>query len=333
MTTTPPNVSESFISSPQHDDAGPRTTRLAPSPTGALHIGNARTFLMNWAIARQRGWHIIMRIEDLDGPRIKPEAEAHTLDILRWLGIDWDGPVLRQSDDLEPYRAAMRRLAAIGRTFACALTRKEIELAASAPHQGDHELRFDPALRPADPAAFTFDAEDTNYRLLTPDRTIVIDDACAGRSEQRPCDAVGDFVIWTRRGVPAYQLAVVVDDARQGVTDVVRGADLLASAARQTLLYEALGHDTPRWWHLPLVLGPDGRRLAKRHGDSRLTTYRDLGVPQQRIIGLLACYASMVPEPTAMTARDFLDRFDPAIVSHEPVVFTPEHHAWLIADC
>ena len=117
---------------------------------------------------------------------------------------------------------------------------------------------------------------------------IALTDEIAGPLLHRPFDEVGDFVVWTKRGVPAYQLAVVVDDARQHVSDVVRGDDLLPSAGRQTLLYRALDHTSPRWWHVPLVLGEDGRRLAKRHGDTRLATYRDAGVPPERIVGLLA---------------------------------------------
>jgi len=315
----------------------PPTSRLAPSPTGALHLGNARTFLINWALARQRSWRLVMRIEDLDGPRVKPEASRQALAILRWLGLDWDGAVLYQAADLEPYLRAMRRLAAQGVVYACHRTRTEIEAhaAGSAPHDAPGETRFPPDLRPSSPEAFTFENRETNYRLLVPERTITIHDRFAGPSEHCPANEVGDFVIWTKRGVPAYQLAVVVDDLRQGVTDVVRGDDLLPSAARQALLYEALDHAEtpgPRWWHLPLVRGEDGRRLAKRHGDTRLITYKNHGVPAERIIGLLAWWSGVGDDRTPMTADAFVNLFDLAYVPRRDVTFTQNDHDWLMRE-
>jgi glutamyl-tRNA synthetase len=310
-----------------------RVSRLAPSPTGALHLGHARTFLINWALARRSGWRLLMRIEDLDGPRIKPEAARQALDDLAWLGLDHDGPVLRQSDDLEPYRRAMRLLTEHGRVYACSLSRKQIEQAASAPHADEHELRFPPELRPSGAAERRFDREDTNYRFLLTDEAVPLDDAFTGPSIHRPFDEVGDFVVWTRRGVPAYQLAVVVDDARQGVSEVVRGDDLLPSAARQTLLYRALDLTPPRFWHLPLVVGPDGRRLAKRHGDTRLETYRRAGVRPERVIGLLAAWSGVTGEPGEMAAADFRDRFILDRLPRTPITFTADDHEWLLADC
>ncbi len=305
-------------------------TRLAPSPTGALHLGNARTFLINWAIARESGQIIHMRIEDLDGPRVKPDAVRQTLDILAWLGLDWDGPPLLQSADLAPYRHAMHQLAARDLIYPCEATRSDIEAAASAPHAGDHEPRFPPDLRPPPDTPRTFDRDDTNYRFEAPDRVVVIDDRCAGRTEHNPAADVGDFVVWTKRAQPAYQLAVVVDDARQGVTEVVRGDDLLPSAARQMLLYDALDLHPPAWRHLPLVRGEDGRRLAKRHGDTRLTTYRQAGVPAERIIGLLASWSGAADARAPMTAEAFRTSFDPARLPPDDVVFTPKDHAWLL---
>lgn len=308
-------------------------TRLAPSPTGALHLGNARTFLLTWAIARQRGMRIIMRIEDLDGPRIKPDSAQQCLDLLSWLGIDYDGEIVVQSHDLQPYRLAMQRLAQQRLVFRCDLTRKEIEQAASAPHAGEHETRFPPELRPREDqdALWTFGDERANYRLLVPDRVLTIDDAIAGTVMFNPSKEIGDFVIWTRRGVPAYQLAVVVDDARQGVTHVMRGDDLLPSAARQSLLYEAFGAMPPNWMHFPLVVGEDGRRLAKRHGDTRLTMYRDQGVPAERVIGLLASWCGLEGGRAEISSQDFLARFNLDTLPRCPITFTPEDHAWLLS--
>jgi len=271
-----------------------------------------------------------MRIEDLDGPRVRPNAAALTLDLISWLGIEWDGSPLVQSSDLAPYLDAMHRLAAHGNVFRCELTRSQIAQAASAPHQDDHELRFPPHLRPGDPAAFRFDDAHANYRMLVADESIVIRDAAAGTSTHSPHHEIGDFILWTRRGSPAYQLAVVVDDVRQGVTDVVRGDDLLASAARQTLVYRALGHAPPRWWHVPLVLGPDGARLAKRHGDARLESFRSAGVRPQRVIGLLASWSGVVQEPREMSAEEFRQAFSLESLPRCPTIMTPEHLAWLM---
>lgn len=306
----------------------PPTTRLAPSPTGALHLGNARTFLANWALARRRGWRIILRIEDLDGPRVKPGAIDATTDTLAWLGLDWDAGPLIQSADLLPYRQAISRLALAGLAYPSDHTRGEVE-AASAPQEGAHEVPFPASLRPPlHPRPF--DREDVNWRLIVPPGSITIPDAFAGPRTFEPARSVGDFIVWTRRGHPAYQLAVVVDDHRQGVTDIVRGDDLLESAARQRIVYEGLGlAPLPNYFHLPLVRGDDGRRLAKRHGDSRLDTYRARGVPAERIIALLARWCGM-GEPSLLSAREFLDAFDLSKIPRSDVRFGPEDDAWLL---
>jgi len=306
-------------------------TRLAPSPTGALHLGNVRTFLVNWALARRHGWRIVMRVEDLDGPRVKAGAIEAMLDTLAWVGIDWDGEVMVQSRDLSPYEAAMRELAQRGMAYPSELTRTEIEAAASAPQEGagGGEVRFPASLRPSIEAR-AFRDTATNWRFVTPDETVRFVDAFAGEQARRPSDSIGDFVIWTKRGQPSYQLAVVVDDHRQGVTHVVRGDDLLDSAARQMLLYRALGYgDRVTYCHLPLVVGEDGRRLAKRHGDTRVATYREAGVVAERVVGLVAGWCGVVPGRTMMRADEFAARLDVSRMSREPVVFTSEDDAWL----
>ncbi|MFK7958933.1 MAG: glutamate--tRNA ligase family protein [Phycisphaerales bacterium] len=310
-------------------------TRLAPSPTGALHLGNARTFLVTWAIARRANGTLPMRIEDLDGPRVKPGSEAAMLDTLRWLGLDWDGPIERQSDDVEPYRTAMRQLSADGLIFRCDHSRSEIEAAASAPHAGDHELHFPASLRPPPGSkhwGFAGDGHAHRFRVEPGPR--VIQDQLRGSVSIDVGRSVGDVQVWTRAGGPAYQLAVVVDDARQDVTDVIRGDDLLPSAARQELLHLALGSTPPRWWHLPLVLGPDGRRLAKRHGDTRVATYREAGVPASRIIGWTAWTCGLLERPAPMDASEFLQALDPDTLAPGPpaVTFTPEDHRWLCSE-
>jgi len=304
-------------------------TRIAPSPTGALHLGNARTFMINWAIARKNSWDILLRIEDLDTPRIKPGMIDQTIDTLHWLGIDWDkGPII-QSDDLPNHHAAMNTLASERLIYPCSLTRSQIESAASAPNEGDHETRFDPSLRPAD-IPDQFNDAGTNWRLIVEKGKLNFTDTFLHEQSIDPSESVGDFVVWTRRNCPSYQLAVVVDDQHQGVTHIVRGDDLLDSTARQIVLQRALGIPyTPQYTHLPLVRGQDGRRLAKRHGDTRIDHYRNQGVTHERIIGLLGFWCGVCDTRTEMSTRDFLAGFDLDTLPRNDIIFTPEDDQWL----
>lgn len=280
----------------------------------------------------------MLRIEDLDGPRVKPGAVEACLRTLAWLGIDWDeGPIV-QSEDLGPHRAAMETLAGRGMVYPCELTRTEIEAAASAPHDTPadaepspgSENRFPASLRPEGIGTRRFDDPDTNWRFVTPEGVVGFLDVFAGAQHPDPGREIGDFVVWTKRGQPAYQLAVVVDDHRQGVTQVVRGDDLLGSTARQLLLWRAMGLGAePTYTHLPLVVGEDGRRLAKRHGDTRLTTYQEVGVPAERVIGLLGWWCGVVSAPEPMSAADFCRGFDLASMTPDRVTFTEEDDRWL----
>lgn len=330
----------------------PLRTRLAPSPTGALHLGNARTFLINWALARQNGWGIVLRIEDLDGPRVKADAADGIRRTLEWLGIDWDEGPFVQSDDLVPYRDAMRTLARAGRVFVSNLSRAEIEAAASAPQEGTGEVPFPPSLRPpldpGHPPDFDrLDEEESNWRFVVPDGEVEFVDQVAGAQRIDVAKTIGDFIVWTKRRQPAYQLAVVVDDHRQGITHIVRGDDLLTSAARQILLYRALGYRStsppadwgggddfpspasPHYYHLPLVIGADGKRLAKRHGDTRVDTYRSLRVPSEAIIGLIAHWCGVSDALQPLAADEFARTLALANIPRHPTVFTPEHDSWL----
>ena len=338
---TPPDRenSENPPTSPTPPTAGargPGVTRLAPSPTGALHVGNARTFLINWCMARAAGWRVVLRIEDLDTPRVKPGVIADTVEILRWLGLDWDeGPIL-QSADPEPYRDALRTLVKRGLVYPCALSRAEIEAAAAAPNEGDRELRFTPSLRPPmgvlGPAPGGASNEPTNWRLQVDDGRVTIEDRFRGRVELNIAQSVGDFVVWTKQDCPSYQLAVVVDDARQGVTEVVRGDDLLDSAGRQTLVYRALGlGEPPAYTHLPLVRGADGKRLAKRHGSTRLDALRDRGVPSGRVLALLArwCGVDVGGGGESVRAGDLIGAVRLDTIPRHDITLTPEDEAWL----
>jgi glutamyl-tRNA synthetase len=285
-------------------------------------------------MARQRGWGIVLRIEDLDTPRVKPGVIDLTIDLLAWLGIDWDEGPLIQSHEPGPHLAAMHALAGQELIYPCELSRAQIEAAASAPQEGAHDTPFPASLRPATrPAMFTDDA--ASWRFVVGEEPVMLTDQFRGPQILHPARTAGDFIVWTRRdgakpGQPAYQLAVVVDDARQGVTHVVRGDDLLDSAARQVLLYRALDlGEAPEYYHLPLVRGVDGRRLAKRHGDTRLDHYRARGVPPERVIGLIAYWNGTIPSPRPLTIDEFRGAFDLGTIPRSDVVFGPENDAWL----
>lgn len=311
-------------------DPARRVTRLAPSPTGALHLGNARTFLANWLLARQNGWRIVLRIDDLDGPRIKRGADRAAIDDLAWLGIDWDDGPVYQSTCAAAHDAAVERLIATGHAYPCICTRAEVERAASAPHADDGSAVYGGTCRGrfatvADARAANNGLEPAIRFRVDDDRLFQWTDGFAGPQSIR-LGTLGDFVIRKSDGTAAYQLATVVDDAAAGVTDVVRGDDLLDSTPRQLLLYETLAlQPTPTYVHLPLVLGSDGRRLAKRHGDTRLASYRDAGVSADSILALLAGWIGIRVDPGQLvSAASLVERFDLAKMPREAIRFVDD---------
>jgi glutamyl-tRNA synthetase len=321
-----------------------RTTRLAPTPSGALHVGNARTFILNWALARSQGWRIVLRLEDLDIGRVKEGALDASIADLRGLGLDWDGEPEVQSRDLGVYRAALDALAARGDVFRCDRSRSEIRSAASAPHDDDGETRYPPELRPREPWPRTIDAWEANHRLRIDPAIERVRDELRGDRVFNPGLEAGDLVVWTRLGVPAYQLAVVVDDARHGVTDVVRGDDLLASAARQQWIARALALPHAAWWHLPLVYGEDGKRLAKRHGSHSLRELFAAGVSAERIAGWCAWSIGLLErrEPISLPELATIatpERLRAAIAAGDArdqgprTIFIAEDLAWLHGAC
>ena len=320
----------------------PHVSRLAPSPTGALHLGNLRTFLVNHLMARQRGWRMLMRIEDIDGPRVKAGASEALLEEMSWLGLRWQGEPLVQSQRLAEYMPALRSLIADDHAYPCICSRRDIEQAASAPQQGDDLLvypgtcarRFssgDDALA-ATGAGAGGDAsgQAPAWRLRVPQEPIEVDDGLLGQRRFCLTQTCGDFVIYRNNGLPAYQLAVVVDDAASGVNAIVRGDDLLESAARQIHLRRLLGlSPEPRYWHLPLVVGADGRRLAKRHGDTRLAYYRHKGCTAERVLGLLGYWCGIFERRREADMSELEARFDVDCLPREAVVFTAEDDAFL----
>jgi len=262
--------------------------RLAPTPTGHLHVGHARTFALAAERARRAGGTLVYRTEDLDASRCRPEfAEAAIAD-LRWLGLDWQegpdvggpcGPYV-QSERLPWFAEVWRRLQASGAIYPCDKSRKDVSRSLTAPHaEDDAEPIFPPDLRPALGLGRELTAPGaSNWRFRVPDgETIAFDDALRGPQAFVAGRDFGDFLVWRKDGFPAYELAVVADDHAMGITEVVRGADLLLSTARQLLLYRALGWTAPTWAHAPLIVDADGRRLAKRTAGLSIRELRAAG--------------------------------------------------------
>lgn len=276
----------------------PYTGRFAPSPTGALHLGTARTALVAWARARAAGGRFLLRLEDIDAPRVQAGSEAKLLEDLRWLGIDWDEAPVRQSERGALYQGALDALKASGRAYPCTCSRKEVEAAASAPHGEDG---------PAYPGT-------CRHGLSHPERTpawrfrMDAPEAFTDGLRGPQAGLADDFVLQRADGVFSYQLACAVDDAAQGVTEAVRADDLLGSASRQQALLKALGRPVPAWYHVPLLLGPDGQRLSKRHGSVSVAAYREAGWSAARLGGRLAASLGWAAADEALAAKDWIGR-------------------------
>ena len=296
--------------------------RLAPSPTGALHLGNVRTFMVAWLRARSAGGRVVMRMEDLDHPRDKPGAAAAAVEDLRWLGFDWDEEYV-QSRRKDLYRDALERLRAAGLAYACACSRRDVESAQSAPHAGE-QLRYPGTCRGrfngwAD--AFASSGRPPCWRFRAPEGAVVsFDDVFAGRFSQCVAEALGDFPLARDEFGAGYTLAVVVDDAAMGVTEVVRGDDLLAATPAQILVQRSLGLPTPAYCHVPLVVGPDGRRLAKRHGDTRVASYRAQGVRPEALLGRGAASCGWAESGEEVSLAGLVPRFSLGSIPHAPVI-------------
>lgn len=299
--------------------------RFAPSPTGELHLGNLRTALVAWLAARSHGLDFVVRMEDLDLVTSSPEHERGQLDDLAALGLDWDGPVIRQSERFDRYRAAIDVLREFGHVYPCFCTRREIraeiEAAAQAPHVHLPDGAYPGTCRQlsdAERADREGSGRSPAWRLRTDGETIELVDRLAGRF----AGAVDDVVLARADGVPAYNLAVVVDDAAQGVTQVVRGDDLLSSTPRQILLQRLLDVPTPTYWHVPLVLGDDGQRLAKRHGAVTLTALREEGWTTREVVAVLARSLGLAGAGEHPTVGDLVGRFDPELLAKAPVAWS-----------
>jgi len=295
----------------------PPDGRFAPSPTGPLHLGSLRTALSAWLFARTQSAGFLLRVEDLDPQRSRSVYEQRQLENLAALGIDWDGPVVRQSERTGLYAEALERLDAQGALYPCFCTRAEIRDAASAPHgqmpEGSYPgtcYRLSDAERRRRIAA----GRPFALRVAAKARRARFEDRILGWCR----GVVDDFVVRRADGVHAYQLAVVVDDAAQGVGEIVRGADLADSTPRQILLADLLGLPIPRYAHVPLVLGPDGARLAKRHGAATLA---DRVEPVGATLAVLAHSLGLAQGRNRVEqASELLGEFDPERIPREPVI-------------
>jgi len=294
------------------------TGRFAPSPTGALHVGCLRTAMLAWLFARSEGSRFLLRIEDLDPTTSSAEHEAGQLADLAALGIEWDGPIVRQSERREAHEAVLADLVERGLTYPCFCSRREIREASAAPH--------------ALPGAYPGTCRDLNaaeiaereaagrpaaLRLRGDGQPVTIVDRLLGEVT-RPAD---DIVLRRNDGVPAYHVAVVVDDDDQGVEEVVRADDLLDATPSQAHLMDLLGRPRPTWAHVPLVLGPDGQRLAKRHGSVTLADLAVEGVSAAEIRSRLAASVGLAEPGEPVTMAALVDRFDPATLPRDPWVY------------
>ena len=283
--------------------------RFAPSPSGRMHLGNLWSCLLAWLAARSAGGEIVLRLEDLDPDRCRREYCDQIMRDLEWLGLDWDGQPVYQSERTASYAAAFQELEGQGLIYPCFCTRAE-RLAASAPHQSDGTAVYNGrcARLTTEERAELSKSRRPAWRVRVPEKTITFCDLLQenyGEDLKREC---GDFILRRSDGVFAYQLAVVVDDAIMGVNQVVRGRDLLSSTPRQLWLQDRLGLPHPEYGHLPLLLAPDGRRLAKRDRDLELGRLQEEYTAPQ-LVGLLAHAARLTDRPEAATPQELLPLF------------------------
>lgn len=285
------------------------TGRFAPSPSGRMHMGNLWSCLLAWLSARSAGGGMVLRLEDLDPDRCRQEYCDQVMRDLEWLGLDWDNTPVYQSKRTEQYRQAFQRLKQQGIIYPCFCTRSE-RLAASAPHRSDRTAVYDGRCRRLTAAEQEelLKTRRPAWRVRTPEQEIAFTDRLQGRYAEHLARDCGDFILRRSDGVYAYQLAVVVDDACMGVTQVVRGRDLLSSTPRQLWLQERLGLPHPAYGHLPLLLAPDGRRLAKRDRDLELG-WLQTRFTAPELVGRLALAARLIDRPQAITPRELIPLF------------------------
>lgn len=295
--------------------------RYAPSPTGDLHLGNALAAVATWARARRSGGRVLLRIDDLDQPRCVPGSAERITEDLQRLGLDFDAgpdtedagaPYVQSRCGLH-YNAALEKLRGSGSLFACRCSRKDIQRAASAPQDGDDGQHYPGTCRDLG-LPFDDPSEPVAWRFRVPPGTVKIEDALCGVFEQDVSRQVGDFVVRRKDGIVAYHLACVVDDARQGVTEVVRGRDLLDSSPRQVLLLDALGIPAPTYAHVPLWLEADGARLAKRKGAGTIRHLFEGGEKPSLVLGRIGHALGVCGAGDKLGARALMDRMSDRVL-------------------
>jgi len=294
--------------------------RFAPSPSGRMHLGNLWSCLLAWLSARSAGGRMVLRLEDLDPDRCRREYCDQVMRDLEWLGLDWDNEPVYQSRRTELYAEHFRRLEEQELVYPCYCTRAE-RLAASAPHRSDGIAVYDGRCRRLAPQErqTLAAARRPAWRAAVPAKEYAFDDLCQGRYAERLDRDCGDFILRRSDGVYAYQLAVVVDDALMGVNQVVRGSDLLDSTPRQLWLCDALGFGKPEHAHVPLLLAPDGRRLAKRDRDQELGQLQQTYTAPE-LVGRLAHLAGLIPEYAPITPAQLVPLFDWRKVPKEDLI-------------
>jgi len=294
------------------------TGRFAPSPSGRMHLGNVFSAMLAWLSVRSVDGEMILRIEDLDPDRCRPEYAETLKDDLRWLGLDWDREQTPQSRRTSAYADIFERLRQQELVYPCYCTRGELH-AASAPHASDGRVLYAGTCRNLTPEQRAAKTKAPAWRLKTPDRVYGFTDGLQGAFSENLAQDCGDFIIRRADGVYAYQLAVVADDGAGGVTQVVRGMDLLDSTPRQLYLYELLGLQLPEFYHVPLLTAPDGRRLSKREKDLDLSALRQTHTPEQ-LLGKLAHLAGLLDTPEPASAKELARCFRWDKIRRKPIV-------------
>ena len=286
------------------------TGRFAPTPSGRLHLGNILCAMLAYLSVRSRGGRFLLRIEDVDVPRCPRRLAQQCIDDLTWLGFTWDEPPLYQSDRIDIYRAALDRLTEAGHTYPCFCTRAQL-MSLAAPNQGDTQVIYQGtcAHLSAEEAAERAKTRAPATRLRVPDEEVAFTDGLFGVQKENLQRDCGDFILRRSDGLYGYQLAVVVDDALQGVTEVVRGRDILSATPRQLYLQRLLGYPQPEYVHIPLLVDAQGRRLAKRDKDLDLTALSQRFTPAE-ILGMLAFSAGLVAEVRPLTLDELIPLFD-----------------------
>ena len=295
--------------------------RFAPSPSGRMHLGNALSAMLAWLSAKHQGGEILLRIEDLDPARSKAEYAQGIMDDFRWLGLLWDRRATDQSRRGEAYAAALRQLEQMNLIYPCYCSRDQLH-AASAPHASDGRVIYAGTCRNLTPEQRATMTKKPSLRIRLPDREISFRDGLQGDVTMNLQREFGDIILRRADGVAAYQLAVVVDDGTEGVTEVVRGRDLLSSTPVQLYLYELLGLTPPRFYHVPMLLAPDGRRLSKRDRDLDFGYLRQHFSPEE-IIGLLGHLAGLMESWEPVSARELACDFSWSRVKQSDIILDP----------